>query len=656
MTKSDQSICLCMIVKNESAVIRRCIDSVRPLISHWVIVDTGSTDGTQKIIRDYLKDIPGTLYERPWKDFAHNRSEALSLARPHAAYSLIIDADDALEIPDDFMMPDLVEDCYMMQIRDTPVLYWRKQIVSNKLTWRYRGVLHEFVDSLEPHSSATLPIGMRRNHDGARRKAADWFQKDVAVLEKALAVETDAFLISRYTFYLAQSYRDSGMPAKAISNYLARSKLGGWQEEVYFSLYQSAKLMEGLSYDQDEILKTYQSATDLIPSRIEAMHGASRYCRLHGLNDAGYQFAKIGLGKPLPSDSLFAEPWIYDFGLADEFCVNAYWVGRHDEAISVGLDLLQNAKVPEHDRARITQNIKESWTAIANNHKSPNLGALGRVDFVEQHSHRNVSTNPVVLADPPKVMIAVMVEANALFLDLQLECLEQLDYPKAQIVLHIHTVPRYEPMIAAWVDRVGPLYAGVKLTTPPEVRLLFVNPAQQVAAPTPAAQRDEFLKEFPLTGSDFFFAIDMSNLLKADSLRELVALNLPIVAPFLRSADPTRYYSNYHAEIDPNGFYLECDQYFWILQRYVRGIFDVPVVNGTYLVRADVVSALTYQDETNWPDYVVFSKSARDAKIAQYLDNRKIYGFITSEMGMPDQSGQTIGKLRALLFADDPVE
>ena len=93
------SICLSMIVKNEATVIRRCLDSVKPFITHWVIVDTGSTDGTQDIIREYMADLPGTLYEREWQDFAHNRSEALALSRPLADYSLVIDADDALVCP-----------------------------------------------------------------------------------------------------------------------------------------------------------------------------------------------------------------------------------------------------------------------------------------------------------------------------------------------------------------------------------------------------------------------------------------------------------------------------------------------------------------------------------------------------------------------------
>ena len=113
-----QTVCLCMIVKNEAPVIARCLDSVRPIITHWVIVDTGSTDGTQDIIRDHLRGLPGTLYERPWKDFAFNRSEALELARPHGDFSLIIDADDALELPEGYRLPPLLDDCYMIQIRD----------------------------------------------------------------------------------------------------------------------------------------------------------------------------------------------------------------------------------------------------------------------------------------------------------------------------------------------------------------------------------------------------------------------------------------------------------------------------------------------------------------------------------------------------------
>src|SRR5271154_6929613 len=112
---SKATICLNMIVKDEAPVIRRCLDSVRPFIDHWVIVDTGSSDGTQDIIRNHLKDLPGELIERPWVDFAHNRSEALAAARNKANYVLVIDADETLEADPGFAMPPLDLEPYNLE-------------------------------------------------------------------------------------------------------------------------------------------------------------------------------------------------------------------------------------------------------------------------------------------------------------------------------------------------------------------------------------------------------------------------------------------------------------------------------------------------------------------------------------------------------------
>ncbi|MBR1232873.1 hypothetical protein [Bradyrhizobium sp. AUGA SZCCT0182] len=93
---SKRRICLSMIVKNESAVIRRCLAPVQPIINSWVICDTGSTEGTQEIIRDFARyDIPGELHDRPWQDSAHNRNQALAL----------LEADDELELSADYRMP-----------------------------------------------------------------------------------------------------------------------------------------------------------------------------------------------------------------------------------------------------------------------------------------------------------------------------------------------------------------------------------------------------------------------------------------------------------------------------------------------------------------------------------------------------------------------
>jgi glycosyltransferase involved in cell wall biosynthesis len=347
-----------MIVKNEAPVIGRCLDSVRSLIDYWVIVDTGSTDGTQNIIRELLADKRGELHERPWRDFAHNRSEALTLARPHADYTLIIDADDALEIPNGFQLPKLTADSYHLDIRDTSVRYQRTQIVRNALPWCYQGVLHEFLRTEGSKSSGHLPIVMRRNHDGARRRDPQTYQNDAAILENVLLSETDPFLISRYTFYLAQSYRDCGEKEKAVEAYLRRADLGYWDQEVFCALYQAGQLKHQLGHDINEVIAIYLRASDSAPNRAEALHGASRLCRDHKRFADGYLYAHRGLKITSPGGGLFVEQWIYDYGLLDELAVNAYWAEDYEICLQTCQRLLREGKIPQNIYSRVTDNAK----------------------------------------------------------------------------------------------------------------------------------------------------------------------------------------------------------------------------------------------------------------------------------------------------------
>ncbi len=143
MTEHEQTICLCMIVKNERHVLRRCLEAVRGLVDTWVVVDTGSTDGTQQLVRECMASLPGALYERPWKNFGHNRTEALNLARGGADYILMVDADEYIAPEPGFRWPRLEADAYHLLARNGAVDWYRTQLVRAALPWRYEGVLHE---------------------------------------------------------------------------------------------------------------------------------------------------------------------------------------------------------------------------------------------------------------------------------------------------------------------------------------------------------------------------------------------------------------------------------------------------------------------------------------------------------------------------------
>lgn len=353
-----------MIVKNEALVIQRCLDSVRSTIDHWVIVDTGSTDGTQDVIRAALADIPGTLFERPWLDFAFNRNEALDLARPHAAYSLIIDADDQFIAPDGFVMPKLTEAGYMFEILDAHTKYWRVQLVNNRVSWRYRGVVHEFLECPGNPDTPTLPLSVRRGVDGGRHNDGRAEQRDLAALEKALSVEKDPVMIARYTFYLARSYRDTGEDRKALELYLQRANLGHWDEEVYVSLLNAARLTEQLNEPAHKVLSLYDRAIRTCPARAEARHGAIQFCNRKQEYAVGYQYGVGGLSQEIPREGIAIIPWIYIYGLREEFSICAYHVGEYRVCLSVCFDILGEREVPGNVLSRTADLARKALTKM----------------------------------------------------------------------------------------------------------------------------------------------------------------------------------------------------------------------------------------------------------------------------------------------------
>ena len=359
MNQAAQTICLCMIVKNEATVMRRCLDSVASIIDYWIIVDTGSTDGTQDLIRTHLQAVPGELHERPWRDFGQNRTEALQLARERADYCFIIDADDSLEMSAGFRMPCLSASSYSLDIINGETRFKRPQLVSNALPWRFEGVLHEYLTCDEPHDHDCLPgLRIRQNQDGARRKDPGTYRRDAMILEDALSCETNLFLIARYRFYLGQSYRDCGDRANALENYRLRANLGFWQDEVFISLYHVAQLMQALDHPETQVINAYLQATAALPARAEALHSASRFCRIKGRYEEGFQLAKRGLKIPCPVEALFLEEWTYAFGLLDELSVNGYWSGHYRESLEAAVMLLSKPDCPAEHRERFAANAR----------------------------------------------------------------------------------------------------------------------------------------------------------------------------------------------------------------------------------------------------------------------------------------------------------
>ena len=361
---STPRIVLTMIVKNEAHVLERCIAAIRPVIDAWCIVDTGSTDGTQDLARRLLADLPGELHERVWQDFAHNRTEALALARPLGEYSLMIDADVVCEIDEPSrsqeLRSQLTADLYDVTIIDGAIEYYRPLLTSTALTFGYRGVLHEALSSpAGAVAGGPLPgTRYRSRFDGARSQNPRKFLDDAALLESVIADGRDLDLLPRHTFYLAQSYRDAGMPDKALAVYEQRAAMTDvWVEERAVAWTWVGHLRRRLDEPVERVLDAYLHAFDCAPWRAEAMYHAANTARAADRLPTAYAFARAGFVVPRPERALFLEPDVYDWKIAYELCIAAYYANQPSVGAEACRRVLACPDVPAPERAAAEGNL-----------------------------------------------------------------------------------------------------------------------------------------------------------------------------------------------------------------------------------------------------------------------------------------------------------
>ncbi len=359
------AICVNMIVRNEAAIIRQTLDDIARYISAWVIVDTGSDDGTQAVIRDHMArlGIPGELHERPWRDFGHNRSEALTLAQGHGDYIWVLDADDKVMGNLDF--GKLGKDLYQLRYGETSDICWRPSLFRNGLSVRYEGVVHEYVmvDSDFSHDRLEGDYYIDSRRLGARnRNPRQKFESDRDLLLAEIERNPDD---ARSVFYLAQSYFDLGDFENARNWYQRRVDMGGWAEETYYSMYRIAESLWSMGAPWPEVENAYLRAWEFRPTRAEPLYAIAYRYRLDERYRLGYLFAKHAAEIPLPTeDTLLVGADTYTWGALDEAAVCASWIGEHAEAIAFWRRILAKPAIPDEDRQRITSNCDNSAPRI----------------------------------------------------------------------------------------------------------------------------------------------------------------------------------------------------------------------------------------------------------------------------------------------------
>uniref|UniRef100_A0A6C0HG57 Glycosyltransferase 2-like domain-containing protein n=1 Tax=viral metagenome TaxID=1070528 RepID=A0A6C0HG57_9ZZZZ len=354
---------LSMIVKNESHIVHEVLNSSLPFIDTFCILDTGSTDNTVQIIRDFYasKGISGIVHQSDWKGFGKSRSEALKLCDGQMDYILMIDADDLIEGPPN-VKEFLLKVLYMttpnacnIHLKRGTLEYERTQIFKAKDGWRYEGVLHEYpTNDKEKNIHVRLPkeIWMTGRTIGARSMLeGNKYQRDAETILEALKEEPENM---RYMFYLAQSYRDAGMRDESITWYKKRFDAGGWIEEQFICALNLTRLLGCKEWAW--------KAHEICPNRIESLVSYMSLCRSQGKwSRELLSMCLYASSIPKPEGTfLFLESDTYDWKVWDETSIVATYCKAYDVAKVAYIRLLKENKYPPEQEARIRENFKQT--------------------------------------------------------------------------------------------------------------------------------------------------------------------------------------------------------------------------------------------------------------------------------------------------------
>ena len=329
MENKKPTICLNMIVKNESKIITRLFDSVLPIIDCYCICDTGSTDNTIELIEEYFKNkkIPGKIVNEPFRNFAHNRNFALNSCLNMSDYVLLLDADMLLEIKD-FDKSMLVDNSYLLLQGNENFYYNNLRIVKNDGLSKYIGVTHEYLSTPYPSNKSIGKNQLFIIDIGDGGSKSNKFQRDVELLKKGIEDEPENR--ERYYFYLANSYFDSNQNELAIETYKTRITYNGYDHEVWYSYYRI-----GLAYqrmgEKEKAISAWLEGYNYLPLRIENIYEIIKHYRIEGKQKVAlnfYEMAKNLLKKINNKDTfLFLQNDVYVYKLDYEYSIIAAWNG-----------------------------------------------------------------------------------------------------------------------------------------------------------------------------------------------------------------------------------------------------------------------------------------------------------------------------------------
>jgi len=288
------TIALTMVVRNEEHCVERWVNSWKDVVDYYVIIDTGSTDKTLKIMTDLLKDYPGEIYQDEWVSHGINRNKAYDLLYKidHIDYVLMIDADETLHVKPGWKQEIINggnHDNFRLLMNDliyVPRLYLNKSHLNWNTKWRWHAGFGSSKPIHNTYSHLTKMSFMHHN-DSATWQAGSikkYFNHAIDSIEDAQKLDEPQ---QRLQYYTGVAFYDSGQYELACKTFEKRIGMGGWQEEVYYSMLYIARILNAPS--------SFIRAIEHSPNRGEAIIELIKLYRALGQTQFALYWAEKGL-------------------------------------------------------------------------------------------------------------------------------------------------------------------------------------------------------------------------------------------------------------------------------------------------------------------------------------------------------------------------
>lgn len=345
-TPEQTTIMVILMIKNESRIIKRCIEKILTIADAICISDTGSTDNTLEILKEYLPTLaplPTIVVNHQWKDFGHNRSLSFVAAQtfckslnwdPNYCYGFVLDADMNVVITDKFKKESLVHTGYTIAQKSHNLEHYNKRFLKLSHDWKCIGVTHEYwnntncdntnSDNTKCEQLTTIYI----NDIGDGGCKDDKFIRDKRLLLQALVKEPNN---ARYMFYLAQTLENLREYQEAIQMYKCRISANGWYEEVWYSMYSISKIYFELK-DYVEMEYWGLKAYNYNNYRAENIYLLTRAFRGISHHFKAWHYMRLGKSIAKPDNALFLEPYVYSRNFDYEKTILSYYVEYHKRA------------------------------------------------------------------------------------------------------------------------------------------------------------------------------------------------------------------------------------------------------------------------------------------------------------------------------------